>query len=182
MEQILKLIALPNTRRQQVKHSDYAGPASKPTGIFAHRLFTLEQRLLQFKFPVKPRTALKGRDLLTGEWRTAVSKEYPPPLSHALALTMVDEATAAPILHNIPLPGGFLEDLQQYMPVLDHYEEVNMEFGADYVDNAMLPIDRFKMPIRAQDFADPIKQYCVRGDALPLYVNENEPHKDILWP
>ena len=110
------------------------------------------------------------------------SEGIPTPLSQALALTMVDEATASPILHNVPLPEHFLEDLQQYMPVLDHYEEPNMEFGADFVDNAMLPIDRFKMPVRAQDFSEPTKTFCVRGENLPLYVNDNEPYKHILWP
>ena len=182
LEQIQKLIALPYTQRRQVNHSDYAGTATKPTGIFAHRLFSLDTHLQNFRCPVVPRTVLKGKNRDTGEWLTAIAKEYPPPLSHALARTMVDAAVAPPTKLGVVLPENFIEDLQRYMPVLDPYADEDVAFGADFVDNAMLPIDRFKMPIHIGDLPISGIRYGSKGTNLPLYVNDSAALPHNLWP
>ena len=87
----------------------------------------------------------KSKDEVTGAWNTSVAKEYPPLLSAALARSMVDDACRHPIQHkNIPHPAMF-PFLAQYQPVLDPYIEDRDDFGADYVDEAMLPVDRFHL-------------------------------------
>ena len=84
---------------------------------------------------------------------------------------MVDTATSPPIMEDGALPHDFFEDLKQYMPVLDHYHDNEVAFGADFVDNTLLPIDRFKMGVQVKDLPVPDMRYATKGTALPIYVN-----------
>ena len=117
----------------------------KPTGLLLLRLNKFEFHEVTHACKVHPTRQLKGKDEVTGAWNTSAAKEYPPLLSAALAMAMVDDACRHPIQHqNIPQP-TFSHLSAQYQPVLDPYIEDWDDFGADYVDEAMLPVDRFHL-------------------------------------
>ena len=58
---------------------------------------------------------------------------------------MVDDACRHPVQQkNVP-HAAFCHFLEKYLPVLDPYVENWEDFGADFVDEAMLPVDRFHL-------------------------------------
>ena len=88
---------------------------------------------------------LKGKDVATGAWNTSAAKEYLVLLSATLARSMVDDACRHPVQRkNVP-HAAFFHFLAKYQPVFDPYVEDRDDFGADFVDEAMLPVDRFHL-------------------------------------
>ena len=121
----------------------------KPTGLLLLHLDQFEVHEISHACKVRPTKQFKGKDEVTGAWNTSAAKEYPPLLSAALARSMVDDACRHPIQHkNIPQSAVFFHFLAKYQPVLDHYVEDWDDFGADFVDEAMLPVDRFHLKLQ----------------------------------
>ena len=59
--------------------------------------------------------------------------------------------------------------LHQFMPPLDPYLSDLADFGADFVDEAMLPVDRFSLAW-APPLVPQTRSYVDRHHIPPLYV------------
>ena len=169
LEQVQRLVAAPCVRRLQVNHNDFGGLAVKPTGILAIRLDTLETRFKENKHTVPPQAQLEGKDNITGAWNTAVAKEYPTRLSASLARSMISQLLLHTAAHHHNKVQFDQQLLHQFMPPLDPYLSDIADLGADFVDEAMLPVDRFCMawapPLIPQTYS-----YVDKHHIPPFYV------------
>ena len=139
----------------------------KPAGLLLLHLDQFEEHEISHACKVHPTRQLQGKDEATGAWNTSAAKEYPPLLLAALARSMVDGACRHSIQHkNIP-HSLFFQFLAQYQPVLDPYVEDRDDLGADYVDEAMLPVDRFHL--KWQGIPPSLIHRYTTASTLPVY-------------
>ena len=141
----------------------------KPTGLLLLHLDQFEVHEISHVCKVRPTKQFKGKDEVTGAWNTSAAKEYPPLLSATLARSMVDDVCRHPVQHKNFPHAAFFHFLEKCQPVLDPYVEDRDDFGADFVDEAMLPADRFCM-----EWVPPLVpqtgNYVDRHHIPPLYV------------
>ena len=82
---------------------------------------------------------------------------------------MIDQLLRHTTIHDHSRVAFDQQHLHQYMPPLDPYLSDLAEFGADFVDEAMLPVDRFSM-----EWVPPLVpqtgNYVDRHHIPPLYV------------
>ena len=117
----------------------------KPTGLLLLHLDQFKVHQVSHAHKVRPTKQLRGKDEETGAWNTSAAKEYPVLLSATLARTMVDDACRHPVQQkNVP-HAAFFHFLEKYQPVVDPNVEDWEDFGADFVDEAMLPVYRFHL-------------------------------------
>ena len=169
LEQVQRLVAAPGVKRHQVNHNDFGGLAVKPTGILAILLDTLEARFQENKHHVPPQARLKGKDKVTGAWKTAVAKEYPTRLSASLARSMIDQLLLHTTAHHRSKVPFDQQLLHQLMPPLDPYLSDHADFGPDFVDEAMIPVDRFSLGW-APPLVSQTRSYVDKHHIPPLYV------------
>ena len=91
------LLQLPQVKLHRVCQWRWGAPASKPTGILAINCTTFSISMYKRQIPnaIKPQYTAIGRDEVTGEFRTAVLKEYPATFSLALAGVLADRFAVA---------------------------------------------------------------------------------------
>ena len=80
---------------------------------------------------------------------------------------MADDACRQPVQRkNVP-HAAFFHCLGKYQPVLDPYVEDWDDFGADFVDETMLPLDRFHL--RWQGIPPPLIHRYTTASTLRVY-------------
>ena len=91
------LLQLPQVKLHRVCQWRWGASASKPTGILAINCPSFLSSIYKRQIPnaEKPLKVAIGRDEVTGEFRTAVLKEYPAAFSNALAGVLADQFALA---------------------------------------------------------------------------------------
>ena len=86
------LLQLPNVALHRVCQWRWGARSSKPTGILAINCPSFARSVYKRQLPnaIKPDHVAIGRDRCTGEFRTAILKEYPAAFSAALAGAVAD--------------------------------------------------------------------------------------------
>ena len=139
----------------------------KPTGLLLLHLDQFKVHQVSHAHKVRPTKQLRGKDEETGALNTSAATEYPVLLSAILARTMVDDACRHPVQQkNVP-HAAFFHFLEKYQPVLDPYVEDWKDFGEDFVDEAMLPVDRFHL--RWQGTPPPFIHRFTTASTLRVY-------------
>ena len=95
-EQTHRITEAPTAQIHRLRHSDFNGACTKPTRIVTVRMATVAMRVQQYKMLRTATDALIGQQD-SGAWSTARSKEYPPLLSLAIALAMIDSMIRVPL-------------------------------------------------------------------------------------
>ena len=91
------LLQLPQVKLHRVCQWRWGAAVTKPTGILAINCSSFATSMYKRQTPnaVKPNKVAIGRDEVTGEFRTAVLKEYPADFSNALAGVIADQFMVA---------------------------------------------------------------------------------------
>ena len=91
------LLQLPQVKLHRVCQWRWGASASKPTGILAINCSSFLSSMYKRQLPnaEKPQKVAIGRDEVTGEFKTAVLKEYPAAFSNALAGMIADQFAIA---------------------------------------------------------------------------------------
>ena len=142
LRELVRLMSVDVCQLHLVYQAQYGMKAMKPTFFSGWRLDSFEQNLRRFRAPVCPQQiqALSGRNE-DGSYKTAVGKEYPGPLCHAIAISFGDFALKAELIAVPPavyVPSMGFHSLVK--PFIVSISESLDEFGADFVDAGELPL------------------------------------------
>ena len=144
LRELLRLMKLPVFELHHVDQCNFGMPARKPTFFAAWRLPSYKHFLGQFRAAADPQQvrALTGKNL-DGSFKTAIGKEYPPPLccaiAHSFGTFALDVDTTAVRDHAAEAAFGspFAVLVRPFVVAIN---ESPSDFGADFVDNGDIPL------------------------------------------